>query len=543
MIKIIKKDKSKDEEIEVKQAAILLAVYDENLRSQIKEIINRVEGVNVTGQVTDTRQMLDVISMEENKDLDIIVLSTDIPSDENLMYITKDVPKEIRIIGIDVARINKLIYGKWEEDGVEFIQELEDLEKYIFLEEVEEDDEKKVQKVKKKKDRNDKKRSNEADIEKKVIKKKRGKDYIITDLIKNQKGDSNLQFKEVIRSIETTKHTVISNQKIVYKHPKDYKKTIALFSPLSTGKTELASNIAKALSEKGKKVILLDLDFEKYGLLYNFKIPGGDKCENFFKYRLLFNKTDEYLSSKSNFEFTDKMIEDLAAHRGKNLLVFTGHIEVPIKDKNEINKMANEIFKEPGLRDLNLNAFEVEAIKESYIKSNLRIEPDTLAYIIKKFKSIGDAVVIDVGKDLPYNLMKVILDIDNLEKILVTTQNIEHLNSIPCLLKLERDVDYDDWTILINKHRKIKGIKDNSISSYFKDSEATKRNFKIKDQFTVPYNAETTAHKANRECIYGKYEDFDNAIDNIIKTCLGIQRDKEGIVSGFLAKFRKGSWA
>ncbi|MCT4564979.1 MAG: hypothetical protein N4A68_11805 [Maledivibacter sp.] len=541
MMKIIKKNKAKVDEIEIKQATILLAVCDENLRKSLTDILSKIEGVTINGEVADTKQMLEVISREDNNNLDIIVLSTDIPSHESLMYVTKRIPREIRILALDTARINKLIYGKLQEDGVEFIEELEELEKYIFLEEIDEDDEG-LEKVKKKKDKNAEKKPREPNNEKKVVKRKRGKNYTITDLIKNQKVDSNTQLKEVVRSVETTKHAVIKKEKIIYRHPKDYKKTIALFSPMSTGKTELASNIAKSLGDKGKKVILMDLDFEKYGQLYNFKIPSGERCENFFKYRLLFKKTEEYLSSECNFEFTDKTIEDLAAHREKNLLVFTGHIEVPIKDKNEINKMSSEILTEPILRSLKLNTFEAKAIKESYIENKIMIEPDTLAYIIKKFKSLGDVVVIDVGKNLPYDLMKVIMDIDNLEKILVTTQNIEHLNSIPCLFRLKHDVDFDDWTIVTNMHRKIKGLKDEGIRRYFEDSEGLEKKFKIKDQFMVPYNAAATAHKANRECIYGKDEDFDNAIDNIINTCLGIQRYKEGMVSGFLGKLRKGSW-
>lgn len=534
----IKKDKMK-EEIKVKKAAVLLAlaVNNEKLIAEIKNIINKVEGASVVGQAENIDEIFKAIG-EDNKDIDIIVLSTDIPTDENLMYVTKKIPREIRIIAVDTAKVNKLVYGKLEEDGVEFIEELEDLEKHIFLEdEVEEDSEEKSEKDKKKKL---KKIPQQPDTQKKSIKKKRGKNYIITDLIKKQKGDSNLQFKEVVRSVETTKHAVIKQQKVIYKHPKDYKKTIALFSPLSTGKTELASNIAKALSEKGKKVILLDLDFEKYGLLYNFKISSGENNENFFKYRYLFKKVSEYINSNSNFELNNKVIERLAAYKGKNLLVYTGHIEVSIKDKGEIRKRANEIFDS---RDFSVKDSDIEAMKESYIQNNIKIEPETLSYIIKKFKSIGDVIVVDVGKKLPYDLMKVILDIDNLEKILVTTQNIEHLNSIPCLFKLKSDVDFYDWTIAVNKYREIKEIKDNSISSYFEDNEGKEKSFKIKDQFIVPYSFQITENKANRDCVYGKDKRFDNSIDNIVNTCLGIQsyKDKEGLFNGFLAKFRKGS--
>lgn len=292
--------------------------------------------------------------------------------------------------------------------------------------------------------------------------------------------------------------------------PIDYKKIFAFISPESTGKTEIATNVAMALSKlTDKKIALIDLDFIKYGTLYNFVVDPGEDDINYYKYRLLLTKSFEHLNGESE-ELSEDKLKELAVYKNKNFMLFAGKQEVNIFDNSKLTSITL------GLE-------------------NLR---EIILYIIRKILTISDIVILDVGRNLETSIISDISSLMNVEKFLVASQNIEILNSLCYRLNFRNNSDYKDWNLIVNEHRTINGFKDKEIMSYFNDKNVDYLRFNIKNVFYVPYVAELWEHKTNRSAIYSKNEMFSEAIDNIINTCYPIKSKKTTKKFG-LFKFRK----
>lgn len=299
---------------------------------------------------------------------------------------------------------------------------------------------------------------------------------------------------------KVVKEKVIVKKEVVYKTPTDYKKMCAFISPESTGKTEIASNVALSAAKMGKTVALLDLDFEKYGTIYNFNADPGEDNENYHKYRLLFNKVRGYLDGKES-ELTDKQIKKLALTKKGRLHVYTGCLTIPIFDRKDI-------------------------------------EADELIFIIRKLRNIFDLVVLDVGKKLNRKVFDAILELDNIEKFLVTTQNLETLNTIPYTLRFKHDIDYKNWNLIVNMHRRINSLKDSKITDFFYDEDLEHLKYEIKDIFYIPYNEHVFYKKGKRKYVYGEDEEFDRSVDEIVTKTLSVQK-KKGLldkIKGFIGR-------
>lgn len=346
------------------------------------------------------------------------------------------------------------------------------------------------------------------------------------NFIKYQLLLEQLQNTDVFFKDTSVKEKIIREKVIIEKEPKiqevvkietinvvpdDYKKIFAFMSPESTGKTEIASNIAISLSKlTDKKVALIDLDFNKYGTLYNFAVDPGEDDVNYYKYKILLNKAYEYLKGEGE-EISGDKLRELAIYKEKNFLLYTGKQELNIFEKIRTNTAREEL----------------DTLKEVII------------YVIKKILAISDIVILDIGRSLDTSIISDIDGLMNIEKFLVANQNLEILNSLAYRFMLKNNSDYEGWNLIINEHRKISGFSDKELISYFNDKNVDYLKFDIKNMFYIPYVPELWEYKSNRTTAYLKNEAFTEAIDSIVSTCYPVKDKKTIRKIGLFKRFRK----
>jgi hypothetical protein len=155
----------------------------------------------------------------------------------------------------------------------------------------------------------------------------------------------------------------------------------------------------------------------------------------------------------------------------------------------------------------------------------------TLDLFIRYLKRTVDVIVVDVGKNLPKDLVESLLDIESIDKYLIATQDIEILNTIPYSLKWLGyfPAYYKDWNLVLNNYRPLKGLKDSEISSYFNDKDSSDLKFDILKKFHVPQSDSVWEKKTERALIYGSNESFDAAVDNIIENWMLGKTQKGGV--------------
>lgn len=278
--------------------------------------------------------------------------------------------------------------------------------------------------------------------------------------------------------------------------PKDYKKTILLLSPFSTGKTEIASNIAASLAKKGIKVALLDLDWQKFGVGYNFLIQSA---EEYSKFKLLLRKIKD-IDKKNTDDLPPEQLFQLAAYKEKDLYVFTGHHEIKCL-------IGEEDLGKPNT-------------KETIISK------EQLLLLIKYLKTATEVLVIDIGKSLPLEVVEALLDMDNIEKFMVTNQNIEVLNAQAYCRQFNRARDYKNWKLIVNQHSPSSSFSLKEIKGYFYDESTDYQRYEIQDIYTVPHMKTLWDLKAKRKVYIGKNSEFDEAIEHIINGCISIENKK-----------------
>ena len=244
-------------------------------------------------------------------------------------------------------------------------------------------------------------------------------------------------------------------------------KVLLIMSPISTGKTEIASNLAAALAADGFKTALVDLDTSKKGCFYNFP---------------LHEKDDLFILRKVFIHLGNGGLEDdieSYAFKSGSLHVYTAHrdVEVPI------DKAALKSF-------------------------------------IRFLKSSFDAVVIDAGKELPMDIIESLMDVDGVRKFMVTTQSIEDLNTIPYCYKWfsEFPLYYKDWVLIINRSRPNSGISVLDLRLYFEDpAMGNELSFKLSKMYSIPESVELMECKSKRSTVYGKDEEFSEAMRRIVE--------------------------
>jgi len=377
--------------------------------------------------------------------------------------VIKKIPKNIKLYAIDNYKLNQLIYGECEKEGMRFYQVdqiaqiFKDIEGKIIEEESQtlESSENEIDESK-----------DERLAEKEVKRKFKFNFGSITEKISN--------VVEVTKNIPKPE---IKIPKLQFRdtRPKDTSKKVEfvernkillIMSPMSTGKTEIASNLATGLAQEGFKTALFDLDTSKKGCFYNFP---------------LFEKEHLFILRKIFLHLENEGLEDTIeryAYRSGNLYVYTSHRDV----ETEINKTVLKSF-------------------------------------IRHLKASFDVVVVDVGKDLPKEIIENLMDTDGINKLLVTTQNIEHLNTIPYWYKWfgEFPLYYEDWVLLVNNYIKDSGVSDSDLELYFDDpDQGNELSFKINKKYFIPVSKEITLCKSKRSTVYEKDKELSDGIRQLI---------------------------
>lgn len=377
--------------------------------------------------------------------------------------IIKKIPKSVKLYAVDNTRLNQLIYGEiGAKEGVKFypVDQIDEIFKDIDgvqpeAPPAEISEKAQIQEQAAEPAHEDKKkfRLNFGNISEKISNVVEATKSIPRPEIKIPK----LQFKDVgPKQKESKKIEFIERNKI-----------LLMMSPISTGKTEIASNLAACLADDGLKTALIDLDMSKKGCFYNF--PLFEK-EHLFILRKVFI----HLEDSGGLEDT---IESYAYRIG-NLHVYTSHRDVEV----QINK----------------------AVLKSFLRH---------------LKASFDVIVIDVGKDLPKEVLEVLMDTDGIKKYLVTTQSIEHLNTIPYCYKwfLEFPLYYKSWTLLVNRYLENGGVSDSDIGLYFEDPEqGSELSFEINKTYNIPDSSELQHWKSKRSILYSKDKIYSEGIKNIV---------------------------
>ena len=293
------------------------------------------------------------------------------------------------------------------------------------------------------------------------------------------------------------------------------KPVIAFFSPRSTGKTEIACNTALALSKMGKKVILLDLDHTTYGTIYNFPVDPGEDYENYHKFRVLVRRITQYIKGDTA-ELTAKEVDELALHSQKNLKIFSGNQEIELNSDFGAKGLEKKQRIESELMKTDLSKKWISKFKDTYECTHTEPELETIQYLIRKLTSLSDVLIIDVGKQLDKEIVKQLTRNDSVAKNLVTTENLEDLNSIAHLMRFEQDVDYEGWNVIVNKTTSKPMFSIKELKKYFYDHDVDFLNFKVRNIVHIPYVEETWKFKKKRKCILGYSKYFDSAIEKLI---------------------------
>lgn len=500
---------------------IVFAVHNEATYKIISQEFLKIPGVVNEKRVSRKEELIETITEKKN-DIDAIFITTDLPGEESLIKITRDIPKEVRVFALDTVNANDLIIGKMKKNGAEFIEEVDDIEKIVLKklnnQESKAEPEAKEAEIEDEDDPEDKtEKTVKVKKEKKIDKpfkssKIKSVDNVRTD---NVRTDNN------IRTVETIKHNIVKTKHIEYVTPPDYKRILAFFSPFSTGKTEISTNVAVAAAMQGKKVALLDLDLEKYGAAFNFQIKSP---EDYFKYRVLYQKLKEYIKGQRG-ELSLETISSLATYKQKNLWVYTGNHEIKIDDFAYIEH-AYRFLKDGLIED------------DDLIKNQRQIIIDTLTYLIRRIKELADIIIIDVGSKSSL-INETILNFDNLEKFLVTDQNIEILNAIAFKMKLKNELNYKNWNLIVNKCS-IKSL--NSPLDYFFDKsvEIDYLKYNIKKIYNIPYVNNIWDLKCKRKTVYNNNnKSFDREIENILASIFIINSENKGSILNkiFLSNF------
>lgn len=193
----------------------------------------------------------------------------------------------------------------------------------------------------------------------------------------------------------------------VYQIPGDYKKTIVLLSPESSGKTTTAINMAWYYAKHGIKTTLIDTDLRKKDIYYSFPID-----------------TAECLSKISSTEDVTKL--GIPVH--KNLKVYTEHKDVQV-------------------------SFELY----------------DLVKLITASKRISQVVIVDLDWNLDSEMIKNVLEIaDNI--LVVVDQKVTTLNRVPEELYTYRN-QLQSIDLVVNRFYNIKHLEKDRVADFFREIE------------------------------------------------------------------------
>jgi len=231
--------------------------------------------------------------------------------------------------------------------------------------------------------------------------------------VENTNPSLNMQNREVrplsSEDFPSEKKRIIKETQIesVYQLPHDYKKTIVLLSPESTGKTTMAVNMAWYFNKRGIKTTLIDTDFAKKDIYYHFPID-----------------TAECMSRISSTEDVTK----LGIVVDKNLRVYTEHKDV-----------------------------------------NVELAIYDLPNLITASKRVSQVVIVDLDYNLDPEAIRNVLGIAD-DIIVVIDQKVTTLNRVPEELYTYRQ-QLKNVDLIINKFYNIRHLEKERVGDFFRGIE------------------------------------------------------------------------
>ena len=238
---------------------------------------------------------------------------------------------------------------------------------------------------------------------------------------------------------------VVVQQNFVAQLPIDYKKNIAVYSNQQVGKSFVASNLATVLATKGKKTVLVDLDFKNKSQYYYFDMS---------KYESHVKNAEEMNIIKKVFEYDSDDLSDLISilfSPMKNLYVITSH------------------------PDMDIANYDLDDLYRVYVM----------------LRSVFDIVIYDVPGVCDEDYLKLLMtQVEDV--IIITNQNCAILDRTE---KDLRDVltGYfvnNKVSLLINQYIDHKEINKGSIKDHLSVIETSSKDieFNFKNVFTIPNN-------------------------------------------------------
>ena len=176
-------------------------------------------------------------------------------------------------------------------------------------------------------------------------------------------------------------------------------------------------------------------------------------------------------------------------------------------------------------------------------KPNIQIEIsiERLNYVIRKIREHVDVIIIDVGKNVSKDILNTLLELANIEKFIITTQNLELVERIALKLKFQSNLDYDNWNLVINQFEENVKIDNLEIESILLRESDQYRKFKFKEIFTIPnIYKDILENKKHRDySYYFSTDEFKNSIDRIaVGWFLNKEEEKEKLINKFNNKIK-----
>lgn len=353
--------------------------------------------------------------LEENKDIDIIVLSERIPGEiklEKLIEKIKLINEQIKIIFIlekeNIELENILIRNNIIDIYYNSKISLKELIKIINKKEINMEEE--IIKLKKIIEEKDLKYN---EIEHKKVKKiENYKNNIKNKSIKRVKEQIGIRVKIILNRIKKVKKTRNMSTKIITFSGND-----------KSGKTTLSLIISQYLSEKNDKVLLIDGDFEKNDL--SIILKKNKRKKHFYR-----NNKKQYRNKFSKKRINEQIKKINIKNRNNNQfkrLIYKKNKIYQKKIKQIINLFTQKINRNfyffNGFNDL---------LKNKKIQKEKIIE-EMIFFYLKTIKNNYNFIVVDISKNNSNIVNKIIIKNSDINFILMEA-NVLGINEIKRIL-------------------------------------------------------------------------------------------------------------
>lgn len=244
--------------------------------------------------------------------------------------------------------------------------------------------------------------------------------YLKNIILENQKkSEKNLKNRKIKNSIKKAfkkmQEKIFLKNKNLIKNIKKEEKTaniISITGPSGSGKSIISINLAKAMTKKNKKILIIDFDVLNNSL---HTILGVKKYSKKIKENIEKNKKNYFYESNINETIN---IKDM---------------RIKINKYIDLISSINLIFDSHK----NINVMQLEKI-------------------INELKNIYSTIIIDTSSECFFDFTKLIIKLSN-QTIFVTESNISELKKASNLLKIyinEWKIPKEKINILFNKYNK-----------------------------------------------------------------------------------------